>query len=494
MAPTIRHIGIIQNNPLPGDFSNNLRAIVQGYRDCIDHGAELVIAPAEALCGLNPQDLAERDSFERQTRRALDALSRELGSAPLILGAYFRYIDDDELWDGMLGEDDGEDDPLEQRGRHHRSVLVPYLLESDTVTELEDGMVTEVNGCNIYVRLGEEDILPEGPDFDLLVHLACRPWHATAAADLQDTMSWEAVTNGAPVVVCAPVGTAGKDIYAGGSFIVSATGKPLLRLPFFETAAKVADIEKGRPCAALPEPRELLRLALQRGISDTVRNNGYTGVCIPLDHPNGTLLAALCASAIGAAHVCGVTFADEAFALETELGITVRKQKLPTLSAAEDKKEDTALQARMRAMLTTAVAEELGYMLLCPLGRREIMLGDFTLYAETCGALAPLGNLYEMDLHMLRGLLLEEHAQLFGALTEPPHPEVDRIIHELADRNVPPGDLIANCGGLFSENEVRRIQRRMIAAALKRTLLPTILHVDAPAEQLRFPVSHRLND
>ena len=97
----------------------------------------------------------------------------------------------------------------------------------------------------------------------------------------------------------------------------------------------------------------------------------------------GTLLAALCASAIGAAHVCGVTFAAEATALEAELGITVRKPELPSLPAAEDKKDGAALQARMRAMLTTGVAEELGYMLLCPLGRREIMLGDFTLYAET---------------------------------------------------------------------------------------------------------------
>ena len=494
MASTISRIGIIQNSPLPGDFPNNLRSIVQGYRDCIDHGAELVIAPAEALCGIEPQDLAERDSFERQTHRALDALSRELGEAPLILGAYFRYIDENDLWDGMLGEDDNDTDPQELRRHHRRAALVPYLLESDTVTELEDGVATEVNGCNIIVRIGEEDILPEGPDFDLLVHLGCHPWHATAAADLQDTLSWEAATNGTPVVMCAPVGTSGGNIYAGGSFILSAAGKPLLRLPFFETAAKVADLKRGRPCAALPEPRELLRQALQRGIADTVKNNGHTGVCIPLDHPNATLLATLCAAALGGSHVCGVTFADEAFSLETQLGISVRKADAGPIAAAAGEKAAPALQARVRAMLTTAVAEELGYMLLCPLARREIMLGDFTLYAETCGALAPLGNLYEIDLHLLRGLLAEELPQLFGALTEPPHPEVDRIIHELADRNTPPTDLIANCGGLFGENEVRRIQRRMIAAALKRTALPTILHVDAPAEQLRFPVAHRLND
>mgnify|MGYP003290563751 FL=1 len=49
MNTNISKIGLIQTAPLPGDFSNNLRAIVQGYRECLDHGAEVVIAPAASL-------------------------------------------------------------------------------------------------------------------------------------------------------------------------------------------------------------------------------------------------------------------------------------------------------------------------------------------------------------------------------------------------------------------------------------------------------------
>ena len=484
MATSIRRIGIIQNAPLPGDFSNNLRALVQGYRDCIDHGAELVVAPADALCGLDPLDLAERASFEEQTQRALDALSAELGHAPLILGGYRRFIADDELWDGMLGENSGEDGEAEER---RRAALVPYLLEQDTVTELGDSVVTEIDGVRVFVRLGERELLPDAEEFDLMVHLALLPWHATAAADMFDTMRWEAATNGVPVVFCAPVGTAGGDIYGGGSFIVSAEGKPLLRLPFFEPAAKVADMKRGRPCAVLPEPRDLLRRALERGIGDSVRNHGFTGACVPLDHANGTLLAALCAGALGASHVCGLTFTGEEPAAKA-LGISIRKLEEPAGGEMPE-----ATRARLRAAVSTAAAEELGYMLICPLARQDIMMGNFTLYAETCGGLAPLGNLYEMDLHMLKALLEEEHAGLFGALTEPPHPETGRIIHELADRNIPASELIHNTP-LFEENEVRRVQRRIIASALKRTQLPTILHVDSQAEQIQLPTAHRLND
>ena len=498
MQQKLRKIGIVQNAPLAGDFPANLRAIVQGYRDCIDHGAELVVAPAEALCGLEPKDLATRASFDAQTRHALTMLSYELGSAPLILGAYFQFLESDDLWDGMLGEDD--DDPQELRKPGRRATLVPYLVEKDTVTELEDGAVTDIDGCRVYVRIGEEDILPEGEDFDLMVHLACRPWHATAAEDLQDSLRWEASTNGTPVVYCAPVGTTGEDIYAGGSFIISPEGKTMLRLPFFETAAKVADLEKGRPCAALPTPQDLLRQALQRGIADTVKNSGYTGVCLPLDHPNAPLLAALCTAALGAAHVCGITFTGNT-APGKALGITCRSVDAAALATAAEQTKVAPgdrlagmLTRRLHAALAAAVADDMGYMLLSPLARREIMMGDFTLYGDSCGALAPLGNLYEMDLHLLCSLLREENPELFGVLEEPRNPEIDRIIHEIADRNTAPSELANDRGGLFREDDVRQVQRRLITSALNRTQIPMVLHVDSPAEQLRFPVFNRMND
>ena len=47
---------------------------------------------------------------------------------------------------------------------------------------------------------------------------------------------------------------------------------------------------------------------------------------------------------------------------------------------------------------------------------------------------------------------------------------------------------------MFKENDVRLIQRKLLASALKRTQLPIILHADSPDQQLTFPVSHRMND
>ncbi len=489
-------IGIIQNAPLTADFPNNLRSIVQGYRECLDHGAKLVIAPATALCGPKPAGLTSRRSFLKQTQAALEALSHELGNAPLLLGAYAPlFSDEDEDWEALsLGGGVTDGDCL--LNAESSIDLVPFLIEKDTVTELADAEVTDIAGLAAYVDICVGEVLPDEVDFDLLIHLCDSSWHADAARQEEESRSWEARSNNAPVIWAQAVGTAGSSIYAGGSGICNADGIPLLRLPFFETANRVADIASSPRARALPRPEELLEQALTRGICDSVHQNGYNAVCLPLEHANAPLLAALCVDALGSANVHGVTLRenDRAAAIAKALGIRLHKLNAAPVLEAAKAEADSPLSSRLQAALLSSHAEEMGHMLLCPLGRHEIMLGQFTLYAESCGQLAPLGNLYQMDIHLLTQRMEERHPGLVGTLTEPAHPEQDRIIHELTDRNIAPSELLANNPILFPENNVRYVQRRIIASALKRAQLPTILHVDAPSEQHELPLCHRLND
>ena len=495
MSTTTTKIGLIQTAPLPGDFSNNLRAIVQGYRECLDHGADIVIAPAAALCGLEPGSLATRRSFISQTKAALESLSRELGAAPLLLAAYTLTVSDDELYVGLAGDGDDEADPWMKND--HSVLLTPYLLEKDSVTELESNDSVSIGGIKVYTDTGDEEILPDDV-FDLMVRLPNTPWYAGAAKDDEETRKWEASMAGATVVCCRPVGTVAGNIYGGGSGVYSAEGKTLLRLPFFETAAKVIDLTRPAQALNLPEAEELLTSALERGIRDNVRNNCFSGVCIPLDHPNSALLGVLCVEALGAANVCGISY-DAENTLADKLGISCFRPQAGELAAAATAalggEESTALLERMRSAIAITHAESRGMMYCCPLGRREIMLGEFLMYGLGGGHLAPLGNLYDVDIYLLSERFREQHSDLFGSLTAPPHGSTNRIIHELADLNTPPSTLLKEEKSyLFKENDVRLIQRKLMASALKRTQLPIVLHVDAPVEQLSFPLTNRLND
>ncbi|MBO5684187.1 MAG: hypothetical protein J6R92_04500 [Akkermansia sp.] len=495
MTNTINKIGLIQTTPLPGDFSNNLRAIVQGYRECLDHGAELVVAPASALCGLEPGHLALRRSFINQTMAALESLSKELGTAPLLLGAYTLTLGDDEVYVGIVGEDDDENDPWMVNDRS--IILTPYLLEKDTVTELEDCHSFNVLNTDIYLSMSDEELLPDVTS-DLMVRMPSTPWYAGAARDDSELRGWEASMTGCPVVCVRAVGTIGGNIYGGGSAVYSSEGKAMCRLPLFETAAKVVDVTRPAQALQLPEDVEQLGSALERGIRDNVRNNCFSGVCIPMDHPHSPLLAALSIEALGTANVCGITF-DKENKLAEKLGIscftpqTGQLEEAARATMSED--ESSALIERMRTAIALTHAESRGLMLCSPLGRREIMLGDFRMYGLSGGHLAPLGNLYDIDIFLLSERYKDQYPDLFGALTTPPHGTTNRIIHELADLNTPPSTLLQEgTNYIFKENDVRLIQRKIVASAIKRSQLPIILHADAPIEQLHFPISHRMND
>lgn len=479
-------VGIIQNSPRTADFSNNLRHIVQGYRACLDHGAELVIASAHALCGPGLYDLAARDSFRKQLQLALETLSRELGTAPLILGAYSTPEESDFAWE------DAEDTAF-------RPTLTPYFLENDVVEELTNGELLEWENLRIFITTQDAPVQPGLHSFDLIVHLGSEPWYASLLQQEEITRQNEALNNEAIVVHAACVSTAESFVYGGGSGIYSPTGKTLLRLPWFDAESRVASVAPPYREASATKETEAATLArmLQQGIRDTVRQYGYGGVCLSMDSPHSTLLAALAIDALGSANVEGVSF-GEGEATARQLGISCRRLDIaPMLQHANEllgHEEQGALKARIQATMLSTHSDSRGLLLLCPLSRREIMLGDFTLYGESCGMLAPLGNLYDMDLHMLQQEYRERYSHIFGTLAEPEAPQKDIILHALADCNVSAGRFIRENNFGLGENEVRQVQRKIIASALKRSQLPFTLQIAAPDEQLRIPGAHRLND
>lgn len=486
--PSQLKIGIIQNAPLTADLSNNLRQIVQGYRECLDHGANLIIAPAFALCGADLGDLTERISFAQQAEAALESLARELGDTPLITASYvpLPILDDGH---GYFPEN-GYDEPLLP------GVLTPYLLENGEITELESTI--DVGPHRIFVDLGDEFDEIEAEGCDLIVHLNTAPWYAGAPRKQEEGYCMEAKDMSAPVISVNHVGTSNGNIYAGGSTVFNKSGNLICRLPFCETSNKVIDLKSKKKAINLPLEEEMLCMALERGIRDTVRNNGYSGVCLDLAHPNADLLAALCVEALGSGNVVGIS-GDNDSHIPAAVKISCTKLSTASLLDMADTlvpDNSKSLKSRLNAAVQFSYAESRGLMYLCPLTRNSIMLGNFDQYGDSCGHFAPLGNLYEIDLYMLRRYLAEKYTDLFGTIQEPAITSAnnDRIIHELADRNISAGALLNDHVCPFSENEVRLIQRKIIASALKRTQLPMVLHTDPKDEQLIIPVTHRLND
>src|ERR1700692_2231051 len=82
-------IGLLQLNATIGAFDLNRTRLEEAYRQAVDRGAELVLAPELFLCGYPPRDLLLRGDFIQRGLDCLNKLASSVDDVPLITG----YVD-----------------------------------------------------------------------------------------------------------------------------------------------------------------------------------------------------------------------------------------------------------------------------------------------------------------------------------------------------------------------------------------------------------------
>ncbi len=488
-----KKIGVIQNFSIAGDFSKNLRSLVQGYRSCIDQGADLVIASAYALCGIEPQDLARRESFLEQTENALIALSQEINCAPLILAAYSNELDEQEEAELLAMQDE------ELMEYPTGSRLCLFLLDDGAITQLEETQLLECVGMSFCVELGNEESISDLEELDFSLRLGTQAWHAGSCKKEHESRSWEAEMSRTPLICVNPVGAAEGFVYAGASCAYDSRGRLMKRLALFDEDAQVFSLSRQGDDDPLPSEEELLRRALVLSIKKTAELGAFRGACIAMDQSYAPLLLLLTVEALGRDQVQGISTRGENAYLN-HLGLKCHQIELGDLPFQLGERADLDehhllnLSLRVQASLVTGIAEKYHLLQLSSLNRQELILGSFTLYAQSCANLLPLGSLYEIDLYLLSEHLSKDYPGYFRELPLPTQPELGRIIHESLDLNQSSSSLLHKYADQLEEKDVRYVQRRGIASAQKRVQLAHIVHTECASEMYSYPVYHKLND
>ncbi len=486
-------IGIVQNFSICGDFSRNLRAIVQGYRDCIDQGADVVVASAYSLTGAQSRDLCQRDSFLHQSKLALSALAQEINCAPLIVASYSKELTagEQEELAAIYGDSHYE---LEVSCR-----LTPFLLTDGMVMQLHEAEVISLMGMSFCIEIGDEESVLDMPALDFSLRLGTQSWHTRAVSSADESRRWEAQMNGTPLVSVHAVGLAEGCLYAGGSAVYGATGELLGRLDYFREDSRVIALDAPALPAELPSESELLRQALVLSIQKSVQQGGYKGVCLAMDHVYAPLLLLLACEAVGVSHVQAICYgAQDAHAASLGvdcqlLDVDVLAEQLREQAHLADTQSEVTRQ-RLRACSTMGIAESQHTLLLAALHRQQIILGDFTLFAHSCAHLLPLGSLDESEICQLIAWLAGCYPEYFTDSYRARRPEWESVIHETYDVNRGFSQLMHEHPERYQEHDVRYVQRRCAAAAAKRAPLPLVISTKAEAQQHDYPCVHRLLD
>lgn len=428
---------------------------MQGYRHCLDMGAELVIASAQAIDGSFVGDLRLRSSFLLQAQAALKALAEEV-RLPLLLGSY-------------------------AAAPHCAPAQpAPFLIAEGQVHRLNNRCVVQVGALSIFTDVGGEEPVAPPPDVhcDCILHLPGGAWHIGQAQEWAALSAREAAERHCAVVIAQGIGCTAGHLHAGGSMYTTPGGEACHHLPLFDAAEATLPMPEQPPCEPLQAP-ELS--AILYCLRETMEQGGYHGIAVAADEAHGPLLLALAQEAVGAEYTTGMTWEKTPSAF----GRSICLPQLPPACSP-------ALQQRIRSQVIADRAAEHKLLLLRSCGRKDMLLGEAQLPADACGLLAPLGDMYDSMIHRVREALVARHGAELSRLLPPPPgmpPEVEHELRMLADEGQSPFEMLLT-HGCEDESRLRRMLRRINRAAAQPPSATWILHVHK--RSISLPPFHRL--
>ena len=160
---------------------------------------------------------------------------------------------------------------------------------------------------------------------------------------------------------------------------------------------------------------------------------------------------------------------------------------------------DENVQARARGLLLMTLSNARGHLLLSTSNKSEMAVGYSTLYGDMCGGLAPIADLYKVEVFEMARWMNQHHERLGFAqppvpeesITKPPSAELrpdqrdedslpaydrlDAYLRARIDHGRSPASLLEE--GHLSETEIERVERLLAISEFKRhqaTIVPKL--------------------
>lgn len=433
-------LAVVQHNPTVGDIAGNTQRLAAEIDAASEAGANLVVTPELGLLGYPPRDLLHREGVLDAQQRQLDSLAERTETGPAVVVGIAASTPKDAgapLQNAACVLADGE-----VRARYAKRLLPTYDV-FDEHRYFEPGakpVTVEIAGTTVGLSVCEDawhddeitgkrrhaaDPLADLADAgaELIVTLSASPFSIGKSHSRTERFSRHAERTGVPIVLANQVGANDDLVFDGNSLVLSPDGAVIESLPSFEEATAVVEPfaetsavggdtglrETNRPAEA--------RQAIRLGISDYFEKTGFSEAVIGLSGGiDSSVTAVLAVDALGRENVRGVSLpssvtseasVDDARAVAENLGIAFDEipigETTATLERAIESETDERVdgvaaentQARVRGDVLMTLANARDALVLTPDNKSEAAVGYCTLYGDTVGALAPLGDCYK---------------------------------------------------------------------------------------------------
>ena len=496
-------VTIAQINTTNGDLKGNTQKIIQAIEKARIDGSDLVVFPEVATHGYTSQDwFQDADIIEH----SLDPL-REIVEATVGITAIVGTVRPNESADGRrLFNCAAVMHNGDLLGFADKSLLPEYdVFDDPRYFEPGDARrIFDVNGIKLGVvvcedfwndktfwreRLYEHDPTDEvvALGADVIISVNASPYNKGKIKLRCDMVAHRAKLQNKPIVFVNLVGGNDGIIFDGASLIADEEGDIILQATAFDEFVETVELDVRKPDARGITGNEIesIREALVLGIRDYAHKNGFQKVLLGLSGGiDSALVAALAAEAVGAENLLCVLmpspFSSEGSVKDSEelianLGcesriepisdafeILLKQMELHKPSKGGESLAAENMQSRIRGVILMAISNAEGRLVLSTGNKSELAVGYCTLYGDTNGGLAVLGDVLKTEVWQIARHINEKagreiipnkiidkkpSAELapnqFDQDSLPPYEAMDPVLKMYFEQKASPAEIIA---------------------------------------------------
>jgi NAD+ synthase (glutamine-hydrolysing) len=542
-------VTIGQINTTNGDFENNTASIIRAIEQAKQENSNLVVLPETCIQGYTSFDWFLDRDVQRCALGPLQQIIDATKGITAIVGTVrpsglstgrslynsAAVIRNQELLGfadkTLLPEYDVFDDP-----RYFQPAPERHLF---SVADTRLGVAVCEDFWNdktfwrerLYANDPADELIALGAE--VLVSINASPFNKGKMGQRCAMVSHRAMMAKIPIVFVNLVGGNDGIIFDGASIVADARGKIILQAPPFKEFIGTVDLDcDTADTSCLPgDDIETIHDALVLGIRDYARKNGFKRVVLGLSGGiDSAVVATLACQAIGPENVLSVMMPspyssrssiDDSVELGRRLGMPViehpiseayevllKEIKLAPPSVENKSTAAENLQSRLRGNILMTISNSEGRLLLSTGNKSELALGYCTLYGDTNGGLAVIGDVLKTEVYALANYLnIDEElipesiiskrpsAELapgqFDDQSLPPYDKLDRVLRLYFEQKATPNEIVKTG---FEAGFVRDILNRVESPAneFKRRQLPPTLIISRNAIGIgrRRPVTH----
>jgi NAD+ synthase len=542
---------LAQLNPTVGDLEGNARKLLAAHARAAEAGADLVIFTELFITGYPPEDLVLKPAFQRAARARVEKLAGELKDGPAVLVGTI-WPDEGKVYNAAVLIDGGAIQAVRYK------VDLPNYGVFDEKRVFEPGPLPgPVNFRGIRLGLpicediwkGEvtECLAETGSEILIAINGSPFDWRKP---DVRMNVAVARITEThLPLIYVNQVGGQDELVFDGASFVINADHSLAVQMPAWEEAFTVTEWSRGNDgwrCApgevvSLPEGDGAAYQACVLGLRDYVDKNRFPGVVLGLSGGvDSALVAAMAVDALGPDRVHAIMLPyrytsresiDDATACAAYLGIRYDTVPIePAVSGVEkslaklfagkapDITEEN-VQSRIRGVITMAISNKFGAMVLTTGNKSEMSVGYATLYGDMNGGFNPVKDLYKLEVYRLarwrnahvpvgglgpEGAVIPSNILTKAPTAElrenqkdedslPPYSLLDDILMQLVEHEASVADIVKRG---HDPEVVKKVERLLYLAEYKRRQAAPGVKISSKnfGRDRRYPITNRFRE